>query len=329
MINELNNLYGVSGLENEVRLYIEDKIKDVCNEIYVDSIGNLHAIKNNGNKNICLITNMDEPGIIITKITDDGYLKFETIGRINPSFLISKKVIINNIAGIISLKAIHLASKEEREKPVKADQLFIDIGANSKAEAEQLIDIGDYGIIEEELSFLNDNYIKGRALGGRIGCLTAIDILKQNLKCNLHIIFSAQREINNRGIMVGTNGLTSDLVIVFDAIEAKDYRNMEKRPECGQGCVVLSRTGAGNMDRNIIYLVNDISKKNNIRIQNYISSEKGPEYQVIKNNSISSCLCISLPVKYIKSSVQTANLNDMDSMNKMVVAVINKICKGE
>lgn len=328
MINELNNLYGVSGLENDVRLYINEKIKGLCDETYIDSIGNLHAIKNNGNKNICLVTNMDEPGVIITKITDDGYLKFDTVGRINPSFLISKKISINGITGIISLKAIHLASKEERKKAVKAEQLFIDIGAKSKDDAEQIVDIGDYGVIQEEYSVLNNNFIKGRALGGRAGCIVAIDLLKQELKCNLHVIFSVQREINNRGISVGINDICADLAVVFDGIEAADYHITQNRPESGKGCILLNRTGAGNMSIDKISVLNNLANNSNISIQNHITTEKGPEYEIIKNTSIKECVCIGLPVKYIRSSSQVANLSDIDGMYKLSLILLNKVIKG-
>ena len=110
---KLYDCYGVSGYENCVRNYIINEIKDYCENIAVDTIGNLYAEKrSNSDKKITVVAYMDEPGVIVTDVTEDGYLKFDIVGRLKPEFLVSKQVLIDNIPGIISLKAIHISTKK-------------------------------------------------------------------------------------------------------------------------------------------------------------------------------------------------------------------------
>ena len=149
-LKELCLLNGVSGDEDEVRRYITAKAVKHADHLHADSIGNLivfkKGAKSNGNR-LMLCAHMDEVGVIVTRITDEGFLKFDFVGGVDRKVAIGKPVVIGEkkVPGVIGLKAIHLTTKEERKKAPKTDSLYIDIGARDKESAERLVELGDYG----------------------------------------------------------------------------------------------------------------------------------------------------------------------------------------
>ncbi len=141
LLKKMSEINAVSGNENDIRNLIIAEIKDNVDDITVDTMGNVIAYKkgSDSGKKIAVAVNMDEPGFIISGVTEKGYLKFKAVGNIDPRKIISKKVVIgaDKIKGVIGMKAIHLQTKSERENVVAASKLFIDIGAKDKEDAEK------------------------------------------------------------------------------------------------------------------------------------------------------------------------------------------------
>ena len=325
MNKELYECYGISGHESCIREYIIKNIKDYCDGITVDSIGNLYAHKINGDyKKITLIANMDETGIIVTNVTEDGYIKFDTIGRLKPEFLVSKRVAIGEYTGIISLKAIHLTTKKERETPVKTADLFIDIGAKTKEEVLEKIDIGDYGKICSPTVQFGNKYIKGSALTGRWGCETIIDLIKENKICNFNIIFTSQREINNRGMAIAASNISSDLVIFLDSVPAKIWEK-STYPVSGCGAVIVKNSNTGMISPDIFNKLSSLAEDENISIQFFTGDFDTPDKSVKELGKNILSFVLAIPVKYIDSTSQVCSMADIESARKLLNAVINNL----
>ena len=117
-LKKMSELNAVSGYESEARRYIIGEIKDKCDNIETDVLGNVIAYKRgaDGSRRLMLGTNIDEPGFIVTDITDDGYIKFGAVGSIDPRTIVSKRVVIGSdeVRGVIGMKAVHVTTKEER-----------------------------------------------------------------------------------------------------------------------------------------------------------------------------------------------------------------------
>lgn len=320
MIYELEKAHAVSGNERSVGEVIKNEIEKYCADVYYDKMGNLHAIKKGGKSHISLICHMDEPGIIVTKITDDGYLKFETVGRIKPEFLVSKRININGMIGIISLKAVHLTTKEERKVPVKSRQLFIDIGAASKEEAAEYIMPGDYGTLCTEFNEFG-NCIKGRALGGRLGCAAAAELLKDDMIENIHVIFAVQREVNCRGMIAAAGNHTVKYAVVIDGAEATSP-GTENKPFCGGGPVIMIQTGDTVCDGRLVSSAAQIAEKNNIKYQTALSKEIWQSNILMKNGNNTGCLCLGLPIKYPQSAVQAASKEDAKELYRLLKMIL-------
>lgn len=332
-MNELQNYYGVSGREDSICSFLYERLSPLSDDTVKDSMGNLHFYKKGTGKSAkkaAVIAYMDEPGIIVTRITEDGYLKFETIGHLTPAGLISKKVILNGIRGIISLKAVHLTSKQERSIPVKLSQLFIDIGASSRKEAEDFVQIGDHGALEEDGRTFGDGYIKGHALGSRVGCVIAENVLRQRYPFNLHVIITVQREVGCRGIQTASWKLSADRVIILDAETAQSYDKVsEKFPELGKGAVILTASGSGLVNPRLIQPVINKAEERQLKYQLFASKDKGQEEVLYQRGYGDKTLTFCIPVRYKDTACQVAHMDDIDSMKNLTQIALMQVVSEE
>ena len=201
LLEKLCTLDGTSGDERTVRDFIISEIKDSC-EYSVDNLGNVIAFKKGKNtplKKVMLDAHTDEVGLIITCITDDGFLRFSAVGGINTSAMMLRRVLINgSVQGVIGSKPVHLAKGEEGKKLPDVNSLYIDIGAASREEAEQRVSVGDRAVICGEFIKCGDK-ILAKALDDRIGCAILIKLLKQDAEWDFYATFTTQEEVGLRG----------------------------------------------------------------------------------------------------------------------------------
>ena len=173
---ELCALSGVSSFEDEVRAYLKEKAAPYADALRVDAMGSLIVFKkgrrSTGNK-LLLAAHMDEVGLIVKNVTDDGYLKFFCVGGIDRRVLIGKNVFVGKkaIPGVIGLKAYHLVSEDEEKKVPKVEDLYIDIGARDREEAEKQVSLGEFAAFSGDVAEFGDGFIKAKALDDRVGSI--------------------------------------------------------------------------------------------------------------------------------------------------------------
>ena len=185
-LKTLCNLSGVSSREEQVRDYIRRRVEPHADSVRTDSLGNLIVFKRGAKpagSRLMLCAHMDEVGIIVTRITEDGFLKFDFVGGVDRRVAIGKPVVIGEkkVPGVIGLKAVHLVSREERKKAPKTESLYIDIGAKDKASAEKLVEPGDYGAFVCQPEEFGDGLFKARAIDDRVGCAVMLKLLEEEL----------------------------------------------------------------------------------------------------------------------------------------------------
>ena len=245
---------GISGDEGNIRNIILQEIKGFVDDVKVDALGNIIAFKRGKNRaktKVMVSSHMDEVGFIVKHITEDGYIKFSTVGGIDTKVMLSKRVTVGNnrVKGVIGTKPIHLLEKEEKEKNVSLDDLWIDIGANSREEALELIKIGDCICFESEF-IVENGIIKGKALDDRVGCFILINMIKEELEYDAYFAFLVQEEVGLHGAMTASYEIAPDASIVIDATTASDIAGVDDK-----NCVCKLRHGAviSFMDRSTIY----------------------------------------------------------------------------
>lgn len=324
-ISETN---AVSGNECLLRKYIIDNIN--ADSVEVDSIGNIIALKKgctNSTVKKAIITHIDECGMIVTDITDDGYVKFDIVGSVELRSIISKQVIINNATkGVIGMKAIHLQKKEERENVKKPQELYIDIGAKNKEEAKKLVAKGDYIAFTTKCADLNDNF-KGKALS-RIGVYVLMNAIKQSPKCDTYYVFTTQKEVGMRGAMIAVNKLRPDYVYILDSVCATDAYGVSEDKNCikiGKGPVISYSDRNTISNRDITNNIINIAKDTNIAIQLVAGvCEKSDEGEIMLSNNGIKASNIKIPVRYLNTPVQICSKNDIEFAKKILELIISE-----
>lgn len=331
LIKMLCSLDGVSGDEGAVRDFIIGEI-DGCCDWKTDPLGNIIAFKKGKKasaKKLMLDAHMDEVGLIITGITSDGFLKFKTVGGIDVSALMFRKALFNNsISGVISGKPVHLLSGDEGKKLPKEDVLFIDIGAKSKEEAEDMVMLGDRAVVCGDTVVCGEK-ILSKALDDRVGCAILITLLKEESEYDFYGVFSVQEEVGLRGAKTATFAVEPECAVILEGTTAADIADVpEEKTVCklGLGPAVSFMDNATVYDRGLY----NAALNSGIPCQIKRAVAGG-------NNSgavhLSGCgvrtIAVSVPCRYIHTASSVADINDCENALKLARYMLNGICSGE
>ncbi|OQB15898.1 MAG: putative aminopeptidase YsdC [Firmicutes bacterium ADurb.Bin193] len=333
MLKILSEAFGVSGAEDEVREIIKNEMLSLCDNVETDSMGNLICLKK-GTKGYCntimLTAHMDEVGFIISGVTKEGYLRFKTVGGIDPRVLSAKKVIIgkNKTVGCIGDKPPHLEGKK-KDKAASVKDLYIDIGAKDDDDALKYISIGDFACFDSEYKEFGDILIKGKALDDRIGCFILLDLAKNRYPHDVYFVFTVQEEIGCRGAGVATYSVKPDIAIVVEATTCSDVPETDEagfstKLRGGGAISILDRSSYSAPDlRNVLYKA---AVSNGIKVQYKQTTFGGNDAGAIHltETGIKTAV-ISVPCRYIHSPSCVASIGDINS----VYDILDNFLKGE
>ena len=331
MLKDLCLLNGTSGDESAVRDYIISKIKDNC-EYKVDALGSIIAFKKGKkrtNKKVMICAHMDEVGFIITDITDDGYLKFAHVGGIDARIVADRKVTINNINGVIGLKPIHLLSSDEKEKAVSSKNLFIDIGAKDKSDAEKFVSLGDFAYFSSNYYEFGEGFIKAKALDDRIGCMLMIELINSDLEYDTYFCFNVQEEVGLRGSKCTSFDIQPDISVILESTTAADLCGVtggDRVCVLGDGPVVSFMDGRTVYDKTLYNLARKTADDNNIPAQTKTAIAGGNDAGSIQTSGKGSkVIAISLPSRYIHSSSSVVKSEDIENTRKLLNKLLPKL----
>lgn len=329
----LSELDGVSGNEKNVREFIIDQIKPFADEISVDTMGNIIALKRGKNaekrKKIMAVCSTDEPGMIVSGVTDAGYIKFKLVGNIDERVLVSKRVRVgeSKVKGVIGMKAIHLQKRSERENTVAPSALFIDIGAKSKEDALKSVKLGDYIAFDTEFSALGD-CVKGKALEGRIGCFALMEALKESCDDDIYACFTSQLEVGMRGAQIAAYAVKPDLAVILGSAVAADTYGVDKTEQTvtlGKGAVLSFMDARAIFDKEITDKITDMAKKEKIAVQpkeGSVGSSAGGG--VILAGEGTRAVMAAIPCRYSHTPVCVVNKDDINALNALTIMILKK-----
>lgn len=332
MLNELRNLClidGISGDEAKVREYIISRIKDKC-EYSVDPMGNLLVFKKGKNKpknKVMLSAHMDEVGFICTYICDNGFIKFTNVGGVDPKVAVGRAVKIgeNKISGVIGNKAVHLCSDDEDKTAPKLDKLYIDIGAENKAEAEKYVNIGDSVYFASDYVEFGEDKIKAKAIDDRFGCAIMLKMIDSELEYDTHFAFLVQEEVGCRGAGAAVFAIRPDYAIVLEATTASDISGVSDEDRVcvqGKGAVVSFMDRSTVYNRDLFKGAFALAKEKNISIQPKTTVAGGNDAGAIhKACSGVYTIAVSLPCRYIHSGTSVGDKKDMKACYDLAVAL--------
>lgn len=339
LLEKLCNADGVSGNEGVVRNIIKEEIAPYADEIVVDSMGNLMALKKGevSGKTIMLSCHMDEVGFIISGITKDGYLKFMSVGGIDARVMISKRVRVgrDKIKGIIGIKAIHLTTRAERSKVPKEEDLYIDIGAKDEEEAKLYVKLGDYAAFDTEFEILGKNAFKAKAVDDRAGCYILTELIKDKPLYDTWFCFCTQEEVGLRGARTAAFKIKPDIALVVEGTTCSDVPGAEEHEyatSMNKGAAISFMDRTTIVNKKFYEALYNFGKENNIPVQ-YKNMVSGGNDAGVIHLSQEGVLCasVSVPCRYIHSPATVASLSDVNAvleLCKSFMKNINKIIKG-
>ncbi|MGE5474916.1 MAG: M42 family metallopeptidase [Ignavibacteriales bacterium] len=333
LLKDLTLAKGISGDESDIRKIIKSELNNDALETFTDNIGNLLVTKNIEAESIkVLVTaHMDEVGLMITMINDNGSLKFKTIGSIDERVLASKRFYIGSkrVPGVIGTKPVHLIEDDEKKQPLKAKALYIDIGCNSKEEAEKLVEVGDYAYFDSDFVEMENKCIKSKAFDNRVGCNLIIDILKESYNVNLQACFSAQEEIGARGSGPAVRRLKPDCAIIIEGTSCSDVPGTEERnmaAKFNNGPVISKIDKSTIASKKLFDFVLDTARKYDIKYQIKEGIYGGNDSDSIQfSEGGIPTVVISIPCRYIHSPNSIMSLYDYSETTKLIKAVLNEI----
>lgn len=333
LLKELTGLGGISGDEGRVRDFIKDQIKPYVDEMTVDTMGNLIAFKkgtDSSGKAIGFCAHMDEVGMIVTKITDGGYIKFKAVGNLDQRILLSKRVCIGDkgIEGVMGIKAIHQQTPSERKKVVELKDMYIDIGAKDKEQAEEVVSLGDSITFISDYTEFGNGRVKAKALDDRAGCAALIEAVKGTYKNDLYFCFSTREEIGTRGATIIAHRLQLDAVFIVEGTTAADtpfVEDYKKATRLGEGPAVSLKDNGSISDKRLIKFITDVASEKGIKYQLKRSAAGGNDAKAFVTSGGSCAVAtVSLPCRYIHSPVSVADLKDYENTVALVKAIAEK-----
>lgn len=324
----------VSGDEYKLRNEIISDIKDFADNITVDALGNIIVFKkgkNRAKKKVMIDAHMDEIGLIITSVTEKGYLRFATVGGIDNKVLFGKRVKIRDVSGVIGGCAVHLLDSSKKSAVPTVSELFIDIGASSKEEALEAVDIGKTAVFDTSFEEIGEK-IAARALDDRIGCAILVSMIQSDLDYDMWFSFSVQEEVGCRGAKVSAYTINPDFALVIESTTAADLHGV---PDDKAVCVLGNGAAVSFMDNGTLYdkplykFVIENCKKADIPIQLKTAAKGGNNASAIhlSQSGVRTC-AISLPCRYIHSQYCVAQKCDVDSLQKAVKLSAQLLCGG-
>lgn len=323
LLKQLCLLNGVSGDEGEMRAFLRAQAEPYADSIRTDALGNLIVFKKGakatGNR-LLLAAHMDEVGLIITHVTDEGFLKFGFVGGVDRRIAIGKPVVLgpDRVPGIISLKAIHLTDKAELKKVPKTDSLYIDIGAGSREEALKKVPLGTYGSFVSQPEEFGDGFFKARAIDDRIGCAIMLELLKEELPLDVTFAFTAQEEVGTRGAFGAAFSVTPQVALVLETTTAADLPGVDShRRVCapGKGPVISYMDGSTIYDRGLFEDLRRLAEDNGIPWQTKEYIAGGNDARTIQRTKQGvRVAAMSAATRYLHAPSSVASVADFKNM---------------
>ena len=320
-----------------------DYAKTFAEETFSDAYGNCVAVLNKGGSpRLMLAAHADEIAMAINYISDEGFIYVRKMGGVDAAITKAQRVVIHSrsgaVKGVVGNVAPHLMREEKDPKPPKIHDLFIDIGAGSRQDAEKLVRIGDPITLADEFDLLRNDLAVARAFDNRIGTFAvaeALRLLKES-KVKLHAeicaVSNVQEEVGLLGARQIAYSLQPDVALVVDVTHATDYPTVNKTQhgdvKIGRG-PVLTHGGCNHPE--VVRRIEAVAKARKIPLQHSaMSSNSGTDTDVIfwTRGGIASAL-VSLPNRYMHSPVEVVSLKDLEKIPELLAAFAQSLKAGE
>ena len=321
-----------SGYEQHVQKIWREYTKKFA-RVHTDSHGNTIGVVNpKGSPRVMFAGHCDEIGFMVIYIDDQGFLYFGSIGGFDETIIAGRRITVHTangpVPGVVGKAPIHLMKQEDRKKASKIEDLWLDIGAKDKKEAESLVSIGDPVTYTDDFMELKTGLAVARAFDDRIGSFIVAEVLRElarskTLKASVHSVSTVQEEIGLRGARTSAYGIEPTVGIATDVTFATDQPGVEKKQvgdiKLGKGPVIAR---GPNINPRVFDLLVKTAKKKKIPYQTEgIPRGTGTDANVIQITKAGVAAgLVSVPVRYMHTPVETLDLRDAENAIKLMAS---------
>jgi len=337
LLKEISEVPGTSGFESRVRNLILKKIKGLADEITVDGVGNIIALKKGSKKNakkLLVPAHMDEIGFMVKHVDENGFIRVNTLGGFDPKTLTAQRVIIHtekkDIIGVFGSKPIHLMTAEERGKTLSIDDYYIETGYPAK-EVSKWVEAGNPITRHQALIEMGD-CVNGKSLDNRVSVFILIEALKKIKKpsCDFYAVFTVQEEVGLRGAHIAGNTINPEFCICLDttiAFDTPSAKPEEQISKLGEGTAIKLMDSSVICDYRMVDYMKKTAKKKKIKYQTEMLTRGGTDTGGIQRMASGGAICgaISIPTRNIHQSVEMSNKKDIEASINLLVACVNDI----
>ena len=325
-LKTLTEINAPSGHEQAIRRFLLDELKKLGFAPVLDRMGNVVVVKEGTGdaprKRVMVSAHMDEVGLIVTSATEDGYLRIAAAGGIDPRVLVSKRVTVgeDKLPGVIGAVPIHLQSAAERKHVLSMDELLVDIGAKDKDEAERKAPMGTYISFDTPYVEYGDGFACGKAFDDRVGCLSLLRLLQEELPVDLVACFVSEEEVGCRGAKVASFAKAPDKGIAIDVTAWGDTPGT-KQPDIklGEGIAVkvMDHGSISNPDLREALLA--AGAQAGVKTQREVLPFGGTDASAMQTSRGGIPVCtLSIPCRYVHSACEVVDLRDVEGGVKLL-----------
>jgi len=319
LLKKLSEAYGPSGREEEVRTLIREELGDRVQEVFTDNLGNLIALRRGRGKKIMVAAHMDEIGLMVTHIDAEGFLRFSSIGGLQPASLVGRRFLLPG--GVAATAGVE---KPEDLKDLEFKKLYLDIGARNKEEAQRQVKIGDVAVFESSFTTAGRRY-SGKAMDDRVGCAILLKTLDQiHTDHEVSFVFTVQEEVGLRGARTAAYRLNPDIGLAVDVTRSGDTPEAARMAvSLGKGPAVKVKDSSILAHPRVKNRMMAVAEKEGIPYQLEILERGGTDAGAIHitREGVPSGV-MSIPCRYIHTAAEMVDADDVDQACRFLAALL-------
>jgi putative aminopeptidase FrvX len=339
LIRTVADAFGPAGFEDDARAVVRALVEPLADEVRVDALGTLVAVVRGASDRVLMLdAHLDEIGLIVNYIDEQGFVRFAALGGWDDRILLAQRVVIRTregamVKGVIGMAPPHLQSAEQRERVIKIDEMFIDVGASSRDEVAALgVRVGDPAVVHYPLEQLGGDCITAKALDNRAGCAVAVRVLEglkaKPAELTVAAAFTVCEEVGARGARASAYALEPAVALVLEGTIGANVPGIEPRKQpvhMGKGPAISIADSSIVVRPKVVRFLERLADEAGLPWQHKMPPYSGTNAGVIHTSRGGTLTGIlSVPCRYIHSPVSTMRLGELDQTAALAEAFVRR-----
>lgn len=332
LLSALTEAAGPSGREERVREIVAAELGPLCDSVEVDPLGNLHARRGAGPWRLMLAAHMDEVSLMATHVDDRGFVRVIPVGGWDARTLVGQRVVVHgrrDLEGVVGMTPVHLLDRKERGRNLEVTDLAIDLGLPA-ATVRELVRPGDAATRTRPLRRIGD-LVTGKALDDRVGVFVMIEAVRRAGPSPAEVVATAtvQEEVGLRGARVAATRMRPRVALAIDTCPANDGPGAPSSgpsTRLGEGAAIRVMDASAIGSPQLVALLARIAEDEGIPHQFHVADKGGTDtgsLQLAGEGAVAGC--VSIPTRYVHSSVEAVHPDDVEASIRLVAALIGRV----